>query len=161
MYAPAAPVDELYTLLDKEFGRAPQQLGPIPFTFTAYYQKEMGPGLHKRYLVFEQAFRREDLAAVKLRTNEWEQQFAHAHGRTVNIDPGYLSSDKLVLASTKDFYHRIHLSDGIYAEVTLHYRAGRYRHFSWTYADYQAPELQTMLAAARAEIVRQSRRVTA
>jgi hypothetical protein len=44
--------------------------------------------------------------------------------------------DKLVLATTKDYSHRIYLRDGIYAEVTLYFRKGRFHPFEWTYPDY-------------------------
>ncbi len=150
MHSPDAPVQRVVEQLQSAFGGIAHQYGPVPFGFTSYYEKEMGAGLQKRYLVFAAPFARERLAEVKLRTNALERELAGSAGRTVNIDPGYLSRDKLVLASTKDFYHRLHLERGIYAEVTLHFRAGRYRHFSWTYEDYKAPELQAMLLQARA-----------
>ncbi|MEK6728917.1 MAG: DUF4416 family protein, partial [Planctomycetota bacterium] len=57
--------------------------------------------------------------------------------RPVNIDPGYINESRLILASTKDFSHRIYLRDGIYAEVTLNYRKGRYETFPWTFPDYK------------------------
>jgi hypothetical protein len=83
--------------------------------------------------------------------------FALEGNRRVNIDPGYVARDKLVLASTKDFFHRIYIGDGIFAEVTLHYRKGRYRFFSWTYPDFRDPEFQRFLEKVRAPLVRDAR----
>lgn len=69
--------------------------------------------------------------------------------RPVNIDPGYINESRLILASTKDFSHRIYLRDGIYAEVTLKYRRGRYESFPWTFPDYQSPEYQNFFLETR------------
>jgi hypothetical protein len=152
MYAPGAAVDAVLGALRERFGATAQTHGPVAFGFTEYYTPEMGPGLLKTYLVYERPFERAQLADVKNWTNALELQHARDGSRTVNIDPGYLCRDKLVLASTKDFYHRLYLGEGIYAEVTLHFRGGHCRHFSWTYADYKTPQVQAMLIAARAEI---------
>jgi len=65
--------------------------------------------------------------------------------RTINLDPGYLAQDKLVLATTKDFYQRLYLGQGIYGEVTLHFQKGRFRYFSWTYPDYSDPPFLDIL----------------
>jgi len=112
-----------------------------------------GPGLTKLYLVFEQGFDRTRLPAVKLATNAMEQERAVDGKRRVNIDPGYLARDKLVLATTKDFSHRLYLGQGIFGEVTLHYSKGSFRDFPWTYADYRVSQVQEMLAKARVELV--------
>ena len=69
--------------------------------------------------------------------------------RPLNLDPGYLTEAKLVLASTKDHAHRIYLSQGIYAEVTLSYRRGRWRHHDWTYPDYQRGDYQAFFDQCR------------
>jgi hypothetical protein len=70
----------------------------------------------------------------------------------VNIDPGYIARDKLVLATTKDFFHRLYLGKGIYGEVTLHFQKGAVRHFSWTYPDYRDKGVQDFLIKVRAEL---------
>ena len=89
---------------------------------------------------------------IKLWTNALEQESAADGKRKTNIDPGYLARDKLVLATTKDFYHRLYLSKGIYGEVTLHFRQGSFRHFSWTYPDYKEEKLHEFLIKARASL---------
>jgi hypothetical protein len=132
------------------YGGIEATYGPVKFSWSNYYGDEMGEGLLKFYIVFEQAIDRPRLPSIRIHTNELERRIADADGkRAVNIDPGYIAVDKLVLASTKDFYHRIYLSDGIFGEVTLHYRRGCYRHFSWTYPDYQDPAFLKFLETAR------------
>jgi hypothetical protein len=137
-------------VLTQRFGAVDFSYGPIPFNFSDYYQDEMGRDLKKLYLTFETPVGREALAGIKAFTNEREKNFTINGKRTVNLDPGYIAADKLVLASTKDFYHRLYLSQGIFAEVTLHYRKGCYRYFSWTYPDYKEPAFLEFLEKARA-----------
>ncbi|MDR2578164.1 MAG: DUF4416 family protein [Chitinispirillales bacterium] len=132
------------------YGDIETSFGPVEFSWSNYYGDEMGEGLLKFYVVFKERIERTRLPSIKIHTNELEQQFLGTNGkRAVNIDPGYIAVDKLVLASTKDFYHRVYLGSGIFAEVTLHYRRGCYRHFSWTYPDYQSPSFLVFLEAAR------------
>ncbi len=138
--------------LTDRFGETDYRFGPIHFDFTDYYEKEMGSGLLKTYLTFKRPVATESLAELKHLTNALEAESAREGRRRCNLDPGYLTRDKLVLASTKDFYHRIHLGKGIFAEVTLHYRQGVFRHFSWTYPDYREREIQQFLSRARKDI---------
>jgi len=131
------------------YGAVRMDYGPVEFSWSDYYAKEMGEGLLKYYAVFEEPIDRARLPEIKIRTNELERRFSAGGGRRVNIDPGYLAKDKLVLASTKDFFHRLYLGGGIFGEVTLHYRKTGFRFFSWTYPDYQEPEFLKFLEAAR------------
>ncbi|HET9942723.1 MAG TPA: DUF4416 family protein, partial [Terriglobia bacterium] len=88
----------------------------------------------------------------KCHTNALEETFA-ADGasvkRPVNLDPGYLENSKIVLASTKNFYHRIYLGRGIFGEVTMHFRNGAFEFFQWTYPDYKSPEYQAFFMELR------------
>ena len=153
MYTPKYAIDSLLEDLMRRYGAVGYRAGPLDFTFTDYYAPEMGGGLRKLYLVFSPPFERERLPEVKNRTNTLERQSADSGARRVNIDPGYLSRDKLALASTKDFSHRLYLGEGIFGEVTLHYRKGELHAFPWTYPDYQMPRVHEMLLRARAALV--------
>lgn len=119
-------------------------LGPVEdqtpvfdFDFTDYYEQEMGTDLKKIFLSFVKCIYPGDLAKMKLRTNHIETLWSIDGRRTINLDPGYLTGAKLVLASTKDFAHRIYLSDGIYGDVQLQYRHNQFFTSHWTYPDYQ------------------------
>jgi hypothetical protein len=146
--------EEVQSVLTKRFGAVDVSYGPISFGFTEYYKDEMGDDLKKLYLTFETLIEREALSGIKVFTNEIETRYASNGKRRLNLDPGYLAGDKLVLASTKDFYHRLYLSQGIFAEVTLHYRKGCYRYFSWTYPDYKEPAFLEFLGKARAHYMK-------
>ena len=123
------------------------------FTETDYYTPSMGSPLLKSLWAFERPANAEELAAWKHQTNSWEIEFAQTNAgnvvRPLNLDPGYLTLGKLVLASTKDHAHRIYLRRGIYAEVTLGYRKRRWHHWEWTYPDYRRQDVQGFLDECR------------
>jgi len=132
--------------LVKEFGSFDHESPVEPFTFTDYYCDEMGQVLYRQYLSTKQLINMSDLSAMKHLTNRMEVEMARLDGerrrRQVNIDPGYISQSKLVLATTKDYTHRIYVADGIFAEVTLYYRRPEgFRPFPWSYPDYARPEV--------------------
>ena len=115
----------------------------IDFAWTDYYEPDMGPSLRRRFASFAKKIDPGELAAIKIRTNELEQEFARRETfvpRPVNLDPGYICGSKLVLASTKDRSQRIYLAHGIYAEITLDFRKGRFVPVETTYPDYRSPE---------------------
>ncbi|KMQ50478.1 hypothetical protein CHISP_2596 [Chitinispirillum alkaliphilum] len=145
--------ESIRDLLCTEYGEPDRLYGPVPFSWSDYYSDEMGEDLLKYYAVYPFPFKREQLPEIKNFTNELEKKWALEGKRTINLDPGYLARDKLVLASTKDFFHRLYLGRGIYGEVTLHYRRGVFRHFSWSYPDYKESEFQDFLSMARADLV--------
>jgi hypothetical protein len=138
--------------MEEKFGKAGPSYGPLPFLWTDYYAQEMGGRLQKLYVCFAGPVQRDDLPDIKLWTNALENEYAVDGKRKVNIDPGYIARDKLVLATTKDFFHRLYLGKGIYGEVTLHFQKGAVRHFSWTYPDYRDKGVQDFLIKVRAEL---------
>ncbi len=123
------------------------------FRETDYYEPTMGRGLWKQFVVFEELFDPAELVDDKILSGQWEHEYAsqagHEEPRPLNLDPGYLTSAKLVLASTKDHAHRLYLSRGIYAEVTLFFRDRRWRHQPWTFPDYRREDYQEFFTAAR------------
>lgn len=157
MYASGTDLSMVLDRLTAAHGPIGHTCGPLAFDYSDYYAREMGTPLEKTYLIFTPLIDRGRLPDIKTATNEFEQEYAREGKRTLNLDPGYLAHDKLVLASTKDFFHRLYLRDGIYGEVTLSYRHGLFRYFSWTYADYREPELHEMLLQARKQLLVQVR----
>jgi hypothetical protein len=123
------------------FGAAAAVSDAFQFTETSYYDAEMGGDLKKQFWVFAELINPGRLAAIKRQTNQWEAAYGglktHHEPRPLNLDPGYLTLAKLVLASTKDHAHRIYLGEGIYAEVTLSFRRGAWQPVDWTYPDYR------------------------
>ncbi len=143
--------------LEETFGAIDLLTEPEPFTFTSYYEREMGPGLIRQTVSFVELVAADVLADVKHTTNALEQRFARGGKRTINIDPGLLSEERLVLATGKNYTHRIYLRDGIYADLTLIYQKGCYQALPWTYPDYQSPRLLHFLAALRQKLLIQRR----
>lgn len=135
--------------LRQEFGPIDAESSPVPFIHTAYYAAELGEQPWRQFLAFARLIDPGHLAAIKLRTNAMEQEWAQAGQRRVNLDPGYISLSKLVLATTKNHWHRIYLGQGIYAEVTLPFRDGGFRPQEWTYPDYCTREHLAFFTAVR------------
>lgn len=125
-------------VLKEKFGNINKRSKIISFDFTNYYEKEMGKELIRQWVSFSQLIKEDEIKDIKLKTIQLEKLLANKDGRrNVNIDPGYVSLSKLVLASTKNYAHRIYLGDGIFAEITLIYRKGMFRPLEWTYPDYR------------------------
>ncbi|MEX0675866.1 MAG: DUF4416 family protein [Pirellulales bacterium] len=131
------------------------------FDATDYYEPTMGADIEKCFFAFERLVDPGTLAELKWQTNAWEAEYAldggHAEPRPLNLDPGYLTQAKLVLASTKDHAHRIYLSRGIFAEVTLYYKDRRWHERDWTFADYRRADYQRFFSQCR-EYLRAGRR---
>ena len=133
------------------------RLGPVDmvsawfdFDFTTYYEQEMGGPLHRRVMVFKPLFEQDQLADVKRKTNELERIYQRQEGRRrVNIDPGYLLAERFVLATGKNFTHRIYIGHGIFADLTLIYQKGAFRTLPWTYPDYADPRMIDFLTLVR------------
>ena len=135
--------------LVREFGELDLVSCWIPFDFTRYYESEMGTPLFRRLMAFKQLIPQEDLAGIKWRTNSVEEKYMSGSNRRVNIDPGYLLLERFVLATGKNFSHRIYLTRGIYADLTLIYQKGAYQALPWTYPDYRQAAILDFLTNVR------------
>ncbi|GBE17438.1 hypothetical protein BMS3Abin16_00021 [archaeon BMS3Abin16] len=129
--------------LEDRFGEIILRSPEFDFNFTDYYNEEMGAGLKKTFLAFEIPVDPGRLAEIKAFTKELENKHSSkANGkkqRKINIDPGYVTQSKVVLASTKNRSQRIYLKDGIYAEATLIFKSKKWDPLPWAYADYRTP----------------------
>lgn len=139
-----ALIDAVRKRMTERYGPVDIESAIIPFTFTDYYRQVMGDHLLRKFLVFEKLIDPQEIGDIKRDTNALEDFFSatgeYPVQRPVNIDPGYVVSGKLILATTKDYSHRVYLRDGIYAEVTMSYKEGSYRPHPWTFPDFQTPE---------------------
>jgi hypothetical protein len=146
--------------LSRRFGPIDAASAPITWDASTYYRDEMGDALRRQFVSFERLLAPGKLAAVKQNTNAMENAWRTATGRQVNIDPGYVTATKLVLASTKDAAHRVYLSGSIYAEVTLQFSNGSFRAHAQTYRDYATPEAIAFFNRVRARYLAQLRGCT-
>jgi hypothetical protein len=129
---------ELRVLLAEQLGPVDSESQLLEFDYTNYYEPEMGPDLKRIFLGFHRLASADVLVDLKLFTNRVESNFAVNGKRYVNMDPGYLTAARVVLASTKDFAHRLYLGKGIYGEVTLMYQKKDFQTLPWTYPDYRS-----------------------
>ncbi len=131
------------------FGKADWISDLMPFDRTRYYEKEMGWPLYRKLLSFSRLVGPENLPETKIITNNLENEYTGEKGRKVNIDPGYLSLERLVLATGKNYTHRIYLAKGIYADLTLVFHAGTFKPLPWTYPDYSETKIIGLFNKAR------------
>lgn len=161
---------DLADLVEAGFGAVDLSTPSMPFTFTSYYEREMGPGLRRCLFSLRDLADPSQLAALKQRSDAIERRYARAPdpsptlpaaaaptpasadkpARRVNLDPGLLSLSRVILATTKASAHRIPLSGGYHAEITLVYRAGAYRPLEWTYPDFRSDAFVGWLGEVRA-----------
>ena len=143
-------------------------IGPIdlvsdvwPFVQTSYYADEIGPRILRQFVSFSQLIDPGELADIKHRTNALEQELAKSLAlpvpRPVNLDPGIIEPSKLVLATTKNYSHRIYIGKQMYAEVTLVYDKGDWRPLPYTYPDYRSPQYFEFFSKVRGRLLEQLR----
>ncbi|MBF0481549.1 MAG: DUF4416 family protein [Desulfovibrionaceae bacterium] len=136
--------------LENDFGPADFVSDPLAFDHTGYYDQELGTPITRRILAFERLVPQDDLADIKLAANTVENELRDAGGRRiVNLDPGLISPERLVLATGKNFTHRVYLGKGVFADLTLYYQKGDWNALPWTFPDYNGPELRAILTQLR------------
>jgi hypothetical protein len=148
---------ELLAELTEWFGPTDIVSPWLPFTHTDYYAPEMGAVLWRRLTAFLHLADPSALPEWKLFTNDLERRFSLGARRLVNIDPGYLTRERLVLATGKNYVHRLYLDHGIYGDLTLIYQNRRFQPLPWTYPDYASPPLLEFLALVRKKYLWQLR----
>jgi len=124
------------------------------FDLTEYYVSEMGAPLYRRMLAFGPLIRKDELVEVKLQTHALEQNFSRDGKRRINLDPGYMAREHVVLATGKSFSHRIYIGRGIYGDLTLLYQKGAFQQLPWTYPDYCRKDMQGFLKRVRDKYIR-------
>ncbi len=148
-------IQEVINELSLRYGPVDWKSPPMFFDRTRYYEREMGWPLHRRFVSFERLISPEDLVKIKLETNDLENHYLQERNRLVNIDPGYIALERLVLATGKNYVHRIYLGKGIYADLTLVFKRGSYRPLEWTYRDYADSEMIQMFNEVRQQYTEQ------
>ncbi len=149
-------------LVARELGTVELASAVWPFKSTKYYGKEMSERLLRQFVSLAEPGDPADIVKFKLICNSAELADARERGRgrrrAINLDPGYITPAKLVLASTKDYSHRVYLGRGIYAEVTLQYEGGSWRSFPWSYPDYRGPSYHEFFSQVRKRLLIQLRK---
>jgi hypothetical protein len=122
-----------------------------PFDLTDHYSSEMGDGLQRRFYTFDRLADPGMLSEWKVQTNRLEEQSAERFGdyRPINLDPGYITGSKLVLASVKGLAHRVYIGQGISAEVTMSFKNGEWIKRDYTFPDFAAGRYDAFFSKAR------------
>jgi hypothetical protein len=152
-------IDQVIGELEQIFSSTDWISPEFSFDRTKYYAREMGWPLHRRFISFKNLITPADIVEIKLTTNGVENEYFQDGKRKINIDPGYISLERLILATGKNYTHRIYLSKGIYADLTLIFHKGSFRPMEWTYSDYGTPEIIGLLNEVRERYKRQLRGV--
>jgi hypothetical protein len=152
-----ADVEGILRVLGGTMGSIEEKTPPALFTHTTYYNREMGEGLMRSFILFSPLVDREVLPDIKIFTNATEDLFSEEGRRTVNIDSGYIALEHVILATTKGYAHRVYLGKGIHADLTLMFNNGSYRALEWTYPDYAEEQTLALFNRWR-EVCKQSLR---
>jgi hypothetical protein len=149
--------------LKSEFGEVDLISDVWPFTQTSYYNKETGEHILRQFVSIEQLIDPGELAEIKHQTNKLEQKLAKRLDadlpRPVNLDPGVIEPSKLILATTKNYSHRIYIGKKIYAEVTLIFDRGCWQSLPYTYPDYRQECYHNFFGKVRTRLLEQLKSV--
>ena len=150
LYTDEATAAQAVSRLTALYGAPDLESEPYCFSeISPYYDAEMGGTVYRKMLSFAVCRDPQELAAIKQQTNAIEQEMSVNGGRRVNLDAGFVSPGRLSLATTKNAGHRIPLSGGIYAELTLFYARRAWHPFPWTYMDFKLPQVHAFLSDVR------------
>ncbi len=149
LYADQEACETTRASLVQLFGEIDFTSKVFPFDITDYYAEEMGQPLFRIFYGFQHLIDPGTLATIKLTTNQLEAQFSTDGKRRVNLDPGYLDTDKFILASAKQNAQKIYLAHGIWADPTLRYEKGKYHPYPWSFPDFRSGRYQSTFMRLR------------
>lgn len=151
IYNESAPLNSCLEKFPAEFGKIDFISNDFPFNYTSYYEKEMGKDLWRKIISFRKLINRDEIVNAKIFTNKLEVEFRRNNCRSINLDPGYISSEHLILATGKGYYHRPYIGKGVYADLTLVYQDKKFKTLEWTYPDYKCDYMQDIFRKLRKE----------
>ncbi|MBN1646753.1 MAG: DUF4416 family protein [Spirochaetales bacterium] len=149
LYGESALLEQARNMLEARYGPVDIESSEFYFSYTDYYNSEMGTPIFRKFFSFSGLVSPERLADIKKFSNSVEEKFLEGNRRKINLDPGLLNQGRLLLASTKNHAHRVPLSGGIYAEITLLFKRGGIEHLPWTYPDFRSGDYDKDLLAFR------------
>ncbi len=136
-------------MLKEKYGDIIFESTDLNFNSTNYYENEMGDNLSRKFIAFKELIDRNDIVNIKIYANDLEETHSNDNRRTINLDPGYIASEHIILATGKGFAHRPYLGKGVYADLTLLYRKNKFEFLDWTYPDYKDINIQNIFLDLR------------
>jgi hypothetical protein len=159
LYSDAEKLQQAFALMQQKYGPVEWTSPAFVFDMTDYYDPEMGDSIQRLFYSFENLVNPKNLAQIKIDCNEIEDLLAVDGLRKVNLDPGYMDYDKVVLASAKYAGHKIYLDFGIYADTTMMYRKGDYYPSEWCFPDFKSGDYKELFLHIRAQYKGQLRKL--
>ena len=141
--------NEIKEELKNLYGEIIHETKIFSWNFTDYYEKELGKDLKKQFLFFKKPINQEEIVKIKLETNKLEDKYSKNKKRSINIDPGYLTEIKAVLASAKNKSYKIYIKNGIYGDPVLRYVNNSYQAFEHSFKDFKTKEYIEIFNEAR------------
>jgi len=145
MYSSEELLNKSKSDLIKKYGPIKAEGHVYDFSFTNYYEPEMGKNLKKKFIIFEKEATKEELADVKFFITEIEKKYSNNTGRTVNIDPGYLSETELQLATFKEKSFKEKIHEKVWVHKVLEFNGDEIKQFFHTFADYKDKKNQEFI----------------
>ena len=149
-------VEELTHFWEQHFGRSFSLL-PEHNPLNHYYSKEMGQSLSRIFFLTATSFARDLLLKVKLQSMDWEKNWSENNLRRVNVDIGFLSLENFILATTKNYSHRVYLGENIFADLTYYFHQGSFQSLPWTYPDFLDPQKKDFLEWGRSFLLQSAK----
>lgn len=143
--------EKVKSKLERNFSLIDIETEEIPFDQTTYYNQEMGSPLSRRFISFRDLINPQELPEIKRYTISIEKKLSVSGSRTVNIDPGFLSEANIIIATTKNYFHRVPLQKGIYAHIEYVIKKKQIFPMEWTYPDFKKPEYLNFFYTLRRE----------
>ncbi|MFH0936623.1 MAG: DUF4416 family protein [Candidatus Woesearchaeota archaeon] len=135
--------------LIQKYGEIEQESKTYEFNFTNYYENEMGKNLIKKFIVFKNLINRDEIADIKIETNKIEDKYSKNNNRLINLDPGYLTKDNIILASVKESPYKVYIGNGIFSHLTLIYGNKKWNANERTFPDFKTNEVQEFFLEVR------------
>ncbi|MFQ5638148.1 MAG: DUF4416 family protein [bacterium] len=159
LYAAPTLLEKVFQQLSERFGRIDYKSPEFEFSVSDYYKDEMGWPIFRKFVSFEHLLDPGELARIKIETNEIEEQFSVNGKRKVNLDPGYMDYNKVILASAKVNSQKIYLNDGIYADPTLWFERGEFTPYPFSFPDFKSNMYDRVFLHIRALFKGQRRKI--
>ncbi len=143
IYNKSADISDCTNRMSNRFGGILYSSEPYNFNqYTDYYNNEMGDELSRCFIFFKDLIDREEIVNIKLKTMQLENFYSIDSKRTINLDPGYIAQEHVILSTHKGYSHRPYLSKGVYADLTLIYKNKYFESLEWTYPDFKSDEIK-------------------
>lgn len=160
LYSDPNALNRAFALLEDAYGSIEYRSRDFTFDETDYYNTEMGTPIYRHFISFKNLITPDQIAQIKLECNHIETRVSPEQGRLVNLDPGYMDYDKVVLASAKYNGNKVYLNDGIWADLTLRFEQGQYLPYPWSFPDFKTNRYEDVFLEIRRLYKTQMRRIS-